>query len=70
MLKERGPSAGLASVAASAARRPEARWPANDASGRQAASGCGGVEDDASVTSHGALSSAAHTSSLALWLSL
>lgn len=45
---------------ASAAQRPEARWPANDASGIRAAPGCGGVGVDASVTSHGATPTVAH----------
>lgn len=45
---------------ASAAQRPEARWPANDASGIRAAPGCGGVSVDASVTSHGAAPTLAH----------
>ena len=48
-------------LASSAAWRPEAQGDANDASGIRAAAGCGGVRDDASVTSHGAASTAAHT---------
>ena len=54
------PRAGLVMGSASAAQRPEARWPANDASGIRAAPGCGGVRVDAPVTSHGAAPTAAH----------
>lgn len=61
MLKEWGPGAGLAALASSAARRPEAQWDTNDASGIGAVAGCGCVRDDASVTSHGVASTAAHT---------
>lgn len=51
----------MAVLASSAAWRPEAQWDANDASGIRAAAGCGGVGDDASVTSHEAAFTAAHT---------
>lgn len=61
MLMERGPELGLAVLASSAAWRPEAQGDANDASGIRAASGCGSVRDDPSVTSHGAATTAAHT---------
>lgn len=61
VLMEQGPEPGSAMLASPAARRLEAQGDANDACGIRTAFGCGSVRDEASMTSHRAATTAAHT---------